>query len=187
MISIKRILSGFSISLLIYGIPIKSAETVTLINGSFSKSIKVSDIEYLSKKRKAKGSLKGIIKMSNQKEEEVAKQLNETYEMPIILTSKLLNSKIGEVFIGRASKIIHPIRVSKKEVSILAIRAGIIKGIYLGKGSLSIMNFIKGYPNKVMAVNMPALLKVINKVESISELVQFFSDSPLDRLKNSNQ
>ena len=74
-------------------------------------------------------------------------------------------------------------RVPKKEVSIPAIRAGVIKGIQMGEGKLNLMLFIKYYPNKVMAINIPALLKVINKVESISELVEFFSVSPLNNLK----
>ena len=45
------------------------------------------------------------------------------------------------------------------------------------------MSFLKGYPNAVMAVNLPALFGVIEKAESIAGLVQFFSDSPLDGLK----
>ena len=94
-----------------------------------------------------------------------------------------MNSKIGNVIIGRIAKIVHPIRVPKKEVSIPAIRAGVIKGIQMGEGKLNLMLFIKGYPNKVMAINIPALRKVINKVESISELVEFFSVSPLNNLK----
>ena len=35
----------------------------------------------------------------------------------------------------------------------------------------------------VVAINIDELEKVINKVESMSELVEFFSDSPLEKLK----
>ena len=45
------------------------------------------------------------------------------------------------------------------------------------------MDFLKSYPNEVLAVNLPALFSVIDKAQSISGLVQFFSDSPLDGLK----
>ena len=45
------------------------------------------------------------------------------------------------------------------------------------------MSFLKAYPNDVMAVNLPALFGVMEKAESIAGLVQFFSDSPLDGLK----
>ena len=38
---------------------------------------------------------------------------------------------------------------------------------------------VSNKPNKTITVNLPALFKVINKVESMSELVKFFSDSPL--------
>ena len=45
------------------------------------------------------------------------------------------------------------------------------------------MNFLTAYPTEVLAVNLPALFSVIEKARSISGLVQFFSDSPLDGLK----
>ena len=45
------------------------------------------------------------------------------------------------------------------------------------------MDFLKAYPNELLAVNLPALFSVIEKAQSISGLVQFFSDSPLDGLK----
>ena len=48
------------------------------------------------------------------------------------------------------------------------------------------MSFLESYPNPVMAVNLPALFAVIEKAESIAGLVQFFSDSPLDGLKEAN-
>ena len=48
---------------------------------------------------------------------------------------------------------------------------------------LTAVSFLRGYPNAVMAVNLPALFGVIEKAESIAGLVQFFSDSPLDGLK----
>ena len=48
---------------------------------------------------------------------------------------------------------------------------------------LTAVSFLNGYPNAVMAMNLPALFGVIEKAESIASLVQFFSDSPLDGLK----
>jgi hypothetical protein len=35
-----------------------------------------------------------------------------------------------------------------------------------------------------MEVNIPALMGVVQKAESIAGLVKYFSDSPLDGLKN---
>jgi hypothetical protein len=37
-----------------------------------------------------------------------------------------------------------------------------------------------------MEVSIPALLNLMSKASSISELVRFFSESPLDGLKGSN-
>ena len=67
-------------------------------------------------------------------------------------------------------------------MSVPAIRAGVISGLQ-SEDSLTAVSFLKGYPNTVMAVNLPALFGVIEKAESIAGLVQFFSDSPLDGLK----
>jgi hypothetical protein len=67
-------------------------------------------------------------------------------------------------------------------VSVPAIRAGVVEGLQREKG-LTAVSFLHAYPNAVMAVNLPALFGVIEKTESIAGLVQFFSDSPLDGLK----
>jgi hypothetical protein len=46
-----------------------------------------------------------------------------------------------------------------------------------------VINFLDAYPAEVMEVNIPALMALIEKAESIAGLVKFFSDSPLDGLK----
>jgi hypothetical protein len=52
---------------------------------------------------------------------------------------------------------------------------------------LSAVSFLKAYPNEVMAVNLPALFGVIEKAQSVADLVKFFSDSPLDGLKDGSK
>ncbi len=178
-----KIILGISLILMSNTTNAKAAEIVTLINGSFSRSINYEDFEKLAKTKRADGVLYEIIKISNQGEKEVADFLNEEHELPIVLTSRLLNSRIGEVLLARIAKIIHPIRVTKSSVAVPAIRSAIIKGVYLGEGNLTMLNFIKAYPNQTMAINTPALMSVIDKVESISEVVNFFSKSPLEALK----
>ena len=69
-------------------------------------------------------------------------------------------------------------------MSVPAIRAGVINGLQIGEGGLTAIKFLEAYPSDVMEVNIPALLAVIEKAESIAGLVQFFSDSPLDGLKD---
>ena len=82
------------------------------------------------------------------------------------------------------ARIIYPIYTPQAEVSVPAIRAGIINGLHQSDG-LTAVGFLKAYPNQVMAVNLPALFAVIEKTESIASLVKFFADSPLDGLKGS--
>jgi len=40
-----------------------------------------------------------------------------------------------------------------------------------------------GYPSKTVILDVNALSKVMNKVESISELLGFFKNSPLEKIK----
>ena len=42
---------------------------------------------------------------------------------------------------------------------------------------------IEAYPTKTIILDVNALSKVMNKVESISELLDFFTDSPIEKIK----
>ncbi len=161
---------------------IKAAEKISLISGGFIRSIEVSNIEHLAKTGEATGFLAEVIKMSNQNPNEVRELLKQDVELPLVLSTKLMKSKIGEVILGRVAKIIHPVKVTKTSIGVSAIRSGVIKGLAEGNGRINTLLFIKSYPNKTMAINVPALLKVVNKVESIKDLMEFFSDSPLEDL-----
>jgi hypothetical protein len=46
------------------------------------------------------------------------------------------------------------------------------------------VSFLRAYPNREMEVNLPALLALLQKANSISDLVRFFSESPLDGLQD---
>ena len=94
-------------------------------------------------------------------------------------------TRIGNVIINRISKIIYPLNVPNPSVSVPAFRAGVINGMQIGKGGLNAIHFLKAYPNQTMTVNLPALFGIMQKAESIAGLVKFFSDSPLDGLKES--
>ena len=53
----------------------------------------------------------------------------------------------------------------------------------IGNGKINLINFFKGYPTKTVILDVNALSKVMNKVESISELLDFFTNSPLEKIK----
>lgn len=162
--------------------PAKAAVDVALVSGAFRRSIQVSDIAHLAKTEEARGLLGDLLKLSGQEPAQVAELLNKNLDVPLVLTSRLMNTRIGEALIRRIAQIIYPISTSETSVSVPAIRAAVIEGLQRPEG-LTAVSFLEAYPNPVMAVNLPALFAVIEKAESIAGLVQFFSDSPLDGLK----
>ena len=55
----------------------------------------------------------------------------------------------------------------------------------MGEGKINIIRFFESYPTKTVILNINALSKILNKVESINELLKFFTASPLNKIKNS--
>lgn len=164
-------------------IPCIAANDLTLVSGGYRRSIKIKDIEHFAKTGEANGFLGNIIDFSRQNPQTISKLLNQELNLPIVLVSRLVNTNIGEAIIKRISKIIYPLYAPQQNVSIPAIRAGIIQGINNENGTLTAISFLKAYPNKIIAINLPALFTVVQKAKSITNLVKFFSDSPLDGLK----
>ncbi len=161
----------------------KAAENITFFSGAFRRTIPVKNFEELAETGKATGLLEDLLRLGNQKPEKIADMLNQKVELPIVLTSRLTNSKIGEAIISRVAKIIHPIKIQDPAITIPAIRSGVIIGITYGeKEAITAIDFMKAYPNKTMAINLPELFKVVSKVESVSDLIKFFSDKPLEKL-----
>ena len=164
--------------------PAHAAKDVALVSGAFIRSISVADLAYLAETGEARGLLVDLLKLSRQDPEDVAKLLNQELNLPLVLTSRLMSTRIGDVILTRVARIIYPLRVPAPSVSVPAIRAGVINGLQIGGGGLTAIKFLEAYPSDVMEVNIPALIAVIEKAESIAGLVQFFSDSPLDGLKD---
>jgi len=177
------LVTSWGIGLTALASPALAAKDVALVSGAFRRSIPVKDIEHLAKTGEARGLLEQLLVLSEQDPENVAKLLNQKLDLPLVLTSRLINTRIGEAIIRRVGQILYPIYTPQPEVSIPALRAGVINGLHNSGDGLTAVDFLKSYPNEVLAVNLPALFSVIDKAQSISGLVQFFSDSPLDGLK----
>ena len=167
--------------------PAHAAEEVAFVSGAYRRSISVSDLAHLAETGQPRGLLIDLLKFSKQKPETVSKLLNQKLDLPLVLTSRLMNTRIGEVIIKRIAKIIYPLKVPDPSVSVPALRAGVINGLQIGEGGLSAIRFLEAYPNEVMEVSLPALFSVIEQAESIAGLVKFFSDSPLDGLKDAKR
>ena len=177
------LVTSWGIGLTALASPALAAKDVALVSGAFRRSIPVKDIEHLANTGEARGLLEQLLVLSEQDPDNVAKLLNQKLDLPLVLTSRLINTRIGEAIIRRVGQILYPIYTPQPEVSIPALRAGVINGLHNSGDGLTAVDFLKSYPNEVLAVNLPALFSVIDKAQSISGLVQFFSDSPLDGLK----
>ena len=160
-----------------------TAEEIKITYSIFSRTIKVSSLKTFAKEGKSTRQLKRILKATGSPDKEIRKVLNKDFEVPITIASKLVYSEIGNVFLTRLSSIIHPPRATDERTGMLALRASVIQGINIGNGKINLVHFFEGYPTKTVILDVSALSKVMNKVESISELLTFFTNSPLEKIK----
>ena len=162
----------------------KTAETIFLYKGTFSRTISIEELYDFKKTKVPNSKLKNLIKITNQKEKDIHNIFSYKIEVPLKTSSRLLNSKIGEVFLSRLTKIIHPNKILNKEIGTKAIRSGIILSSYNNNEKINLIDFFKAYPNKNIAINLNTLTKTIKKFESLKELIEFYSNSPFKKLKD---
>ena len=183
-ILILKIFFILVISPLFFNIPkANSAEEIKITYSIFSRTIKVNSLKTFAKEGKSTRKLKRILTATGSTDKEIRTVLNKDFEVPITIASKLVYSEIGDVFLTRLSSIIHPPIATDKRTGMLALRASVIQGINIGNGKINLINFFEGYPTKTVILDVSALSKVMNKVESISELLSFFTNSPLEKIK----
>ena len=172
-------ISSFFLSPNVYG-----AENLFLYKGTFSRTIKIEELSNFKKSGIASSKLKNLIKITNQKEKELLRVLTMKIDVPLKTSSNLMNSKIGEVFLRRLSKIIYPNKIIDKKISTKALRSGILIGSFKNNQRINLIDFFKSYPNKNVAIDLNALSKTLKKVESLKELIDFYSNSPFKKLKD---
>ncbi len=160
-----------------------AAEEIKIIYSIFSRTIKVNSLKTFAKEGKSTRKLKKILKATGSSDKDIRTVLNKDFEIPITIASKLVYSEIGNVFLTRLSSIVHPPRANDERTGMLALRASVIQGINLGNQKINLINFFEAYPTKTVILDVSALSKVMNKVESISELLTFFTNSPLEKIK----
>ena len=162
----------------------KAAEKVYLYKGTLSRSISVNSLSNFQNTKKPNKKIKNLIKITNQNKNELLKTLSYEIEIPLNISSKLMNSKIGEVLLERISKIIHPHKIKNKDIGIKAIRSALIISSYKNNEKINLIDFFKAYPNKNVSINLNALNEILTKVESLNELIEFYTNSPLKKLKD---
>ena len=171
-------------SQLLFNIPkTNAAEEIKIIFSIFSRTIKVNSLKNFAEEGDTTKKLKKILKATGSPNEDIRAVLNKEFEIPITIASKLVYSEIGNIFLTRLSSIIHPPRADDEKTSVLALRASVIQGIKKGDGKINLINFFEGYPTKTVILDVNAVSKVMNKVKSISELLEFFTNSPLEKIK----
>ena len=160
-----------------------AAQEIKIIYSIFSRTIKVSSLKTYAEEGYSTKKLKKILNATGSSDEEIRSVLNKDFEIPITIASKLVYSEIGNVFLTILSSIVHPPLADDRNTGMLALRSSVIQGIKIGNGKINLINFFEGYPTKTVILDVSALSKVMNKVESISELLDFFTNSPLEKIK----
>ena len=164
---------------------VQSAEEIKITYSIFSRTINIKSLKRYSKTGKAEKNLERLLRTTNASNEKILSILNKNFDIPLPIATKLLYSEIGNIVLSRLSKIIHTPKARDEVTGKLALRSSIIKGIYTGEGKINLIRFFENYPTKTVILNVNALNKILNKVESINELLKFFTDSPLNKIKDS--
>ena len=162
----------------------KAAEKIYLYRGTFNRTILVKELSNFEKTKKPSAKLKKLMYITNQNNKQLLEALTYKIEIPVIVSSKLMNSTIGEVLLSRIATIIHPNKILNKELGIKAIRSAIIISSYNNNEEINLIDFFKAYPNKNIALNLKALNTTLAKIESLTDLIKFYSNSPLKKLKD---
>ena len=162
---------------------VKAAEDIKIVYSVFSRTVKVDSLKSFAIDGTSSNKLRRILKATGSSDEEIKSILNKDFEIPITIASKLVYSEIGNVVLTRLSSIIHTPNTNDERTGMLALRSSVIQGIYLGNGNINLIRFFEGYPTETVILDVNALNKVMNKVESISELLDFFTNKPLEKMK----
>ena len=168
----------------LYTPQVNSAENIKIIYNIFSRTVTVESLKNFAENGNSSKKLRRILNATGSSDKKIQSVLNKNFEIPITIASKLAYSEIGNIFLTRLSSVIHPPKANDERTGMLALRSSLIKGLYLGDGKINLINFFESYPTETVILNVNALSKVMNKVESISELLQFFTNKPLEKIKN---
>ena len=181
---IPRIFLILFINQIFFNVPkAQSAEKIKIIYSIFSRTVTVDSLKTFAENGNSSKSLRKILNATGSSDEKIQSILNNKFEIPITIASKLVYSEIGNVFLNRLSSILHTPNTNDERTGRLALRSSVIQGLYTGNGKIDLVSFFKSYPTKTVILNVNALSKVMNKVQSISELLAFFTSKPLEKIK----
>ena len=180
---IPKIILIFSINPFFNSPKVEAAENIKIVYGIFSRTIKVESLKTFAEKGQSSKKLQRILNATGTPNNQIRSALNKNFEIPITIASKLVYSEIGNVVLTRLSTIIHTPKTTDEKTGMLALRSSFVQGVFLGNGRIDLVKFFEGYPTKTVILNVNALSKVMNKVESISDLLDFFTNKPLEKIQ----
>ena len=161
----------------------QSADNIKIVYSIFSKTVTIDSLKNFAENGNSSKSLRKILNATGSSDKEIQSILNKNFQIPITIASKLVYSEIGNVFLTRLSSILHTPNTNDKRTGMLALRSSIIKSLHVGNEKINLVSFFESYPTKTIILNVNALSKVMNKVQSISELLEFFTSKPLEKIR----
>ncbi len=180
----KIFLILFTNQIFFYAPKAQSAEKIKIVYSVFSRTVTVNSLKTFAESGNSSKSLRKILNATGSSDDQIQSVLNNSFEIPLTIASKLVYSEIGNIVLYRIASILHTPNTNDERTGMLALRSSVIKGLYTGKGKINLVSFFESYPTKTVILNVNALSKVMNKVQSISELLEFFSSKPLEKIKN---
>lgn len=155
----------------------RAAEQVVFVSGAFRRSIPVADLERLARTGVAVDLLGDALRLGRKDPAEVGKLLNHRVALPLVLTTRLMSTGFGESALEKLSVIVYPLKAPR--VGMVALRSATILGLQTGSGSLSAVGFLRAYPNKEVAINLPALQSALEGLSGMGKVLKEFLESDL--------
>lgn len=153
----------------------RAAERVVLVVGPLNRSVEVEELRSFSEGSEPQGFIKQALAITKVPHENARSVLAKRVEIPFTLLGRLLYTDLGEAFLGRMATIFYPRRAP--EAGIPALRSGAILSMARSEtGKLNPVDFLESYPNKEIVVNVPRLLHLLSRLNSIQEVAEFFRE-----------
>ena len=152
---------------------VQAAERVVLVVGPFNRSVEVKELRSFSEGSEPQGFIKTALNITNVPPEKARSALDKRVDIPFTLLGRLLYTDLGEAFLGRMAKIFYPRHAP--EAGVPALRSGVILSVARSETRrLNSIDFLESYPNKEIVVDVPRLVYLLSRLNSIEEVTEFF-------------
>ena len=149
------------IYLLILASSANAATTVTLVSGSFSRTVAVSDLETLAVSGEAQ-NLDVIFAGGAFNKESLQKALISKLQLSVIDADNVFNSKMGRKILAELSEGLRPTAASTQDIAIKALRSALVQSCE-DDGAATLIEVLKYYPTGSIVVDISKLKGIIPK------------------------